>query len=137
MSNREQSWEDTNNKLVLVDVESHISRKCKVFENWNLRGILLLGCLLCDHSFINSSCNFFVVLSKLGACGRSVGYRVYQSLIADVIVNVWSFINLFCLAKGVLLHRVPLAGLLKISLKALVVTFQLKVFIKTNFEVLQ
>ena len=35
-----------------------------------------------------------------------------------------------------LLHRVPLAGLLKISLKAFVVMFQLKVFIKANFEVL-
>ena len=36
----------------------------------------------------------------------------------------------------VLLHRVLLAGLLKVSLKALVVMFQLKVFIIVNFEVL-
>ena len=36
----------------------------------------------------------------------------------------------------VMLYRVPLAGPLKISLKALVVMFQLKVFIKVNFEVL-
>ena len=35
-----------------------------------------------------------------------------------------------------LLHQVPLAGVLKISLKALVVMFQLKVFIIVNFEVL-
>ena len=34
------------------------------------------------------------------------------------------------------LHQVPPAGLLKISLKALVVMFQLKVFIKANFKVL-
>ena len=36
----------------------------------------------------------------------------------------------------VMLHRVPLAGLLKISLKALVVMFQLKVCIKVNCKVL-
>ena len=35
-----------------------------------------------------------------------------------------------------MLYQVPLTGLLKISLKALVVKFQLKVFIKVNFEVL-
>ena len=57
------------------------------------------------------------------------------SHVSSPFSRLWSQV-LSGVTQSLVLHRVPLARPLKISLKVLVVMFQLKVFIKVNFQVL-